>query len=304
MLLSFFFIGTQIMRYDIDFSILTSPMIIAGLLLMGLVYGINIIFVSFVFCWLLRVLSGAVVDRRLVVSIYCSSNLYKYLPGNIMHFVGRNRLAIEAKSLRHEQVMFTTLTEILFLCFSAAIISAICLFNFITELLPHIYIPSYVFAALGTVLIVVVIFSALFRRLLSKLLTRFFEIMKRFRPVTALKYLGLLILQLLVAATVYLMVLLLLGQPITADLVPMVIGLFVLSWLIGFLMPGAPGGLGVREAIMIMFLGGTINQNILVSSAVIHRVVCITGDLSAFGMSILYSKLRKGNTNFDNSLSL
>jgi len=70
------------------------------------------------------------------------------------------------------------------------------------------------------------------------------------------------------------------------------VGLFVMSWAIGFVTPGAPAGLGVREAIMLMFLGGVLDQNILTTSAIVYRLFCIVGDVLALGLSRVYLKIR------------
>jgi len=290
MLASFVLIGTRILRYDIDFSALASPFTATGLVLAALVFGVSIFLTAFNFRWLIGVLSGVSVPHKLAIPIYCSSNLYKYLPGNIMHFVGRNRLAIEVKALGHAEVAIATVTDNLFLCLAAAIIAAICVFNYSVTYLRQIQIPPYVLAIAGAALLIFTLLAVLFRRKLAKWLKKYIEIIKGFRPAAAVKLLVVSAARLLALTATYFMVLVLMGQTVTPGIVPEIIGLFVLSWVVGFLVPGAPGGLGVREAILIMFLGDTLDQNILVSSVVVHRVVCILGDMAAWGMSAIYAK--------------
>ena len=59
-------------------------------------------------------------------------------------------------------------------------------------------------------------------------------------------------------------------------------GLFLLSWLIGFLVPLAPGGLGVREVAGLAMLAGLVEveKALLVLAAM--RVVSIIGDVLIF----------------------
>jgi uncharacterized membrane protein YbhN (UPF0104 family) len=56
-------------------------------------------------------------------------------------------------------------------------------------------------------------------------------------------------------------------------------------------MPGAPAGIGVRETMMVMFLGDIVSSDILLLSAVVFRIICIVGDVMAFVLIQLFSSL-------------
>jgi hypothetical protein len=99
------------------------------------------------------------------------------------------------------------------------------------------------------------------------------------------------VLRLVLVAVAYLIVLTVLGQAVTFEMVPRIIGLFALSWMIGFVVPGAPGGLGIREAIFLMFMGDTLCETILISSVIIHRLACIFGDILAYVVALIYNKI-------------
>jgi len=292
MIVSVILIIWKVIQYDIDFSVLVLPSVIVVLALSALVYGASIFFTSFNFRWLIEILSGISVPKTLAVSVYCSSNLYKYIPGNIMHFVGRNRLAVEVEELKHDEVAFATIMDNLFLCLAAVVISVICVLNYFVEYLRQIHIPDYMFIAAGAAIFILIVLAVIFRRRLAKWLKKYTEIIKRFSPLSALKLMLVSALRLLALAVTFFAVLAVLGQAITLDIIPQIIGLFVLSWVAGFLIPGAPGGLGVREMIMITFMGDTLDQSILLTSTIIHRVVCILGDIAAWGISLLYSRLK------------
>jgi len=293
MLASFVLIIRKVIQYDIDFSFLSSPWVYAGLLGASLCFGCSIFLTSFNFRWLLYILSGALVSLKLAVPIYCGSNLYKYLPGNFMHFVGRNRLAVEVKELNHAHVALATIIDNIFLCLSALIIAAACTYNYLIEYIKMARIPPYAFAAAGAAVAILCVSAVIFRRHLRKLIHKSLSILTKFNYKAMIRLLGVTALRLLALAATYLAVLVLLGQPLSLNLIIKIIGIFVLSWVIGFLVPGAPGGLGVREAILIMFLGNTLNQEILTVSAIVHRVVCILGDLAAYGMALIYAKVYK-----------
>jgi uncharacterized membrane protein YbhN (UPF0104 family) len=57
-----------------------------------------------------------------------------------------------------------------------------------------------------------------------------------------------------------------------------VAGAGLLAWLAGFVVPGAPGGLGVREAALLWLLAGQMDASQAGSVAVIMRVATTFAD--------------------------
>ena len=55
--------------------------------------------------------------------------------------------------------------------------------------------------------------------------------------------------------------------------------IFSLSWSLGLVVPGAPGGVGVFEACLLLFVGKSIPQNIIFISLVYFRVISTSADL-------------------------
>lgn len=51
------------------------------------------------------------------------------------------------------------------------------------------------------------------------------------------------------------------------------IGAFALAWIAGFILPGAPAGLGVREAVLISFVGPVIGPGPALASVLLHRLI-------------------------------
>jgi len=71
------------------------------------------------------------------------------------------------------------------------------------------------------------------------------------------------------------------GLPEALDL-PLVTAAFALSWLIGFLAPGAPAGLGVREGITVVLLSGSAGNEYLLVFVLLARLVTMLGDAINF----------------------
>ncbi|MCL2524510.1 MAG: flippase-like domain-containing protein [Betaproteobacteria bacterium] len=68
---------------------------------------------------------------------------------------------------------------------------------------------------------------------------------------------------------------------------------FALSWVLGFLAPGAPAGLGAREGIMALILQGHGSNDQIVQLVLLARVASMSGDLLAFGCAAMYSNFVK-----------
>jgi uncharacterized membrane protein YbhN (UPF0104 family) len=71
------------------------------------------------------------------------------------------------------------------------------------------------------------------------------------------------------------------------------VSIFTLSWLAGFLIPGAPAGLGVREAVLVTFLILWMNPFSAASLALLIRLTTTLGDAAAFLLGLLIKYIFK-----------
>lgn len=60
---------------------------------------------------------------------------------------------------------------------------------------------------------------------------------------------------------------------------------FALAWLLGFVVPGAPGGIGVREVALVSLYSREIGEAAALSLALLLRVVTVVGDFLAFALA-------------------
>lgn len=68
---------------------------------------------------------------------------------------------------------------------------------------------------------------------------------------------------------------------------PLATAAFALSWILGFLAPGTPAGLGAREGIMTLILVGHGNSQQIVQLVLLARVTSMCGDLLSFLVATL-----------------
>jgi uncharacterized membrane protein YbhN (UPF0104 family) len=59
------------------------------------------------------------------------------------------------------------------------------------------------------------------------------------------------------------------------------VGTFALAWGVGFIVPGAPAGLGVREAILLALLGPMVGAGPAIAIALFHRLITAVVDAIA-----------------------
>jgi uncharacterized membrane protein YbhN (UPF0104 family) len=69
-----------------------------------------------------------------------------------------------------------------------------------------------------------------------------------------------------------------------------VVGLYSVAWIVGVLTPGAPGGIGVREALLIEGLTPLWGAGEAVAGALLFRVVTVAADVIALGLGVAAMK--------------
>jgi len=292
MILSIFFVVQRLRATGggddgIDFALLTSPWIIAGLLFVATTEGLGILAAGLNFRALLRNVSGIAVDRILAVKVYTESNVYKYIPGGVMYVAGRNRLAVEVKALSHGKVVLSTILEGVAMVVGVIVVAVVFAFEHSVSYIRTLEIPTFVFVLLGLVLLSVIPTIYCLRHRIRSGIKKLTDNTETISWFVIVKRLGFSVLLMFLYSGTFLMTLMLMGQSMTFELGFAIIGLYLLSWLAGFMTPGAPSGLGIREAVMMMFLTGFVDDSILISAMVMHRVLTVMGDVFAYVIALL-----------------
>jgi hypothetical protein len=63
------------------------------------------------------------------------------------------------------------------------------------------------------------------------------------------------------------------------------------AWLAGFVTPGAPAGLGIREAILVMTLEGTLGKGGALAAAALFRAATTLGDVALYIATLFFRRL-------------
>ncbi|NES94480.1 MAG: UPF0104 family protein [Desertifilum sp. SIO1I2] len=71
---------------------------------------------------------------------------------------------------------------------------------------------------------------------------------------------------------------------LSADQVPSIMSAFSLAWLLGLVIPGAPGGIGVFEATALALLDGQFSSAILLSAVALYRLISVLAEAAGAGL--------------------
>ena len=65
---------------------------------------------------------------------------------------------------------------------------------------------------------------------------------------------------------------------------------YVLSFVVGFLTPGSPAGIGVREAIFLKLMLFEISESDALILMISLRLISVVGDVLLFGIALILKK--------------
>lgn len=215
------------------------------------------------------------------VTIVLRSNLAKYLPGNVGHYLGRAALARSA-GVPMATVLASLTVETVLTLVAGLLFAAACARGLLGHWLASGAGRGALLApALLAVLLAGAALAALHRYRSAHRLPR--PGTPPFLPgagpsVGALGLYTLSFASLGLAVTVVARGL----MPLDAGGFPLLAGAFAVAWIAGFIVPGSPGGLGVREAVLVAELDPVLGGGAALTLAVLFRLVTVAGDAVAF----------------------
>lgn len=243
-------------------------------------------------------LSGQSVPLRKVFPLYFSTNIAKYLPGNVMHYVGRNVLG-KRLGFSHGDMALSSVLEIaLSLGYTAFALTLLVGFGFIT--LPPWFTIQFdtVFVALAVVFLVGIVGVLLLRRFFPKVWASLrayglslIGLRRSARDwvffilsTAALSFAGFLLSGLLFVAISGFFV----GLTIhIGDFFNVAMALNIAGFA-SVLTPGVPGGIGIKESVSVVFISAYgYSTPHLVLALLIFRVIFILEELLAFAVGTL-----------------
>jgi hypothetical protein len=264
--ISIVFVVVKLQRYSGELSLggqRNSDLVLY--VLFSMIYGGSGILLAAAWCNILTHL-GIPSDFKRDLRIYGLSQVSKYIPGNVFQFLGRQALGLKY-GLPGWPLARSAFLEIAVLAISGALFISFALPLFWQRIQPvHAVV---IFLAISA-LVIGSIYWMSGRFLARALFLDTFFLLVSGGLFTAVLYLV---------------------EPEALNLgmgfLWVICGSFVIAWLLGFLTPGAPAGVGIREVVLLWLLGSVVQEPTLLSAVVISRMVTVLGDVLFFGCVLL-----------------
>lgn len=199
--------------------------------------------------------------------IYNLTQLGKYIPGSIWQFVGRISILRE-RGIPMRSIRDSLLAEHFWVIASAALLAGLLIFSnrpdfFANWLVDAGFEPKKIglFSVFGLFAItggVILLFNQ-----------GSLHWLRRFLPPLSLVPL-LFLMWLFLGASLWVTL-----EPFSASMPPLlyVVGIYCFAYVAGFLVPFAPAGLGIREAILVFGLIPFVSADVAIMLAVVNRII-------------------------------
>ena len=254
--------------------------------------------ISFIFCVLSIYLNayawkyivkwfGEEFNNNNLVSFYVLTNVLKYVPGGIWHFVERFNFI---KRISNPQIaLYSTLIEPYFMLSG----------SFLLASLGVIFSPLYFFLILPLLFLNRKLIYLVLKKL-GSLKGKVFEVLRlanskdQFGRINIISFFPLraLFLEIGFVLSKFIGFYICLNTFYTNNNLNIIylLAVFSLSWSIGLVVPTAPGGVGVFEAFLLFFVGRIIPQNVILVSLIYFRIISTSADL-LLGLPLIIRKL-------------
>ena len=213
------------------------------------------------------------IDLSFITSFYyyAKTDISKYLPGNIFHLLSRQVLASKIGISQKDMAKGALLHTIMLLV--ATVLSSTIFALLSSDV--HSYI-KYIML-LSSVLIIGIMFF----------------IYPKFNNLLKVECNLIFLISIAMHGVIFALIIYYQVDNMSLSLYFKVASIYILSWLIGFVTPGASGGLGVREAAFLAiakFVNLNIQMDVILFSILLIRFINIIGDILVFLLTLFIKR--------------
>ena len=281
-ILSIIFIIRAVYVLGFDFSAVHNWPVFLGVALLCTVAKCITVYVSGTawYRWL-NFFSGTKCQRKEALCVYAKANIGKYLPGNVMHYVERNLFAGKL-GISQKKIAASTVFEVFTLVSAAFLIGITVSFGQLQSAFYNVFGENYIQIIAGVILagiVCLIVAAFLFKKKIASVLAEYK--LSDF----LLAYIGNVLLYMIVLITLGIIMVVLycyMGGTFQLRSAALIVSGFTIAWVLGFIVPGAPGGIGVRELVITLLLSSVVGESLIVTLSVTHRLITIVGDFMAY----------------------
>lgn len=260
-------------------TLLVDPAALSALIGLGVLYGL--LLASWALPW--RALLNAVSDHplpgRTALRAHLTTQVAKYLPGNVLHLAGRH-LQLSAAGIGHRSLFIAIAWEIAFMMLGVMLAGAL-----LVLVTGGLAFPggeaagSRPIAGRPAIGLCVAILSVVVLMVMAH--RRVFGI--PIPPSRVTLYCAIVMTLIFLGQGVVFVVV---AWAISGAYAPELAAVAVIAWVAGFLTPGAPGGLGVRELVIVGMAASIVSEPVAIATATVFRGITIIGDIVCLGIGL------------------
>ncbi|MDR1914436.1 MAG: lysylphosphatidylglycerol synthase domain-containing protein [Clostridiales bacterium] len=294
---AFVFIIKSFLEFDIDYNVFATQVYVKIAIVSTLSASFFIFVGSYAWRGFLSLFGKKQIPFRSTFYIYAKSNLGKYIPGNIGHYASRQIFGVEL-GLKQIHLILVSVLEILYSAGAALILVIALSWDKIFDIIHELNLAGVVVAVVLSGLAIVFAFIVFFRK--NKYFT---DVVTLIRNIAFWKAFSLglsaSLLSLLTTGIVFAFLINFSTPILNVSHLATIVAASVTSWLIGFITPGSPGGIGVREAVLVIMLSPIITKEMILTAAVMQRATFILGDVAAWLISMALARLNCKNAKME-----
>lgn len=286
MILSLIFIVYRLYKMDFNLDFFSHPYrVIVIVLLLSFFVVVNNVINAYVWKRNIDFFSGSKQNVLKVICVYLKANIEKYLPGNVIQYAGRNILG-KNEEINQTSLTFSSIMELLGISISAIVFSFMVSLQNTKSVIKQLWLSIEIrrtiiaIVAIGVV-VLVICFIVCAKKGYLKVIQPYIK-----RKLFNLGVLAFLLYSVnyIISGVLYSLIFLLVLQCKVNFF--QIASTNVLAWLSGYVVPGSPGGIGIREAVLILLLGDDYPMEMVAMSAVILRLCGIIGDFFSYVLAM------------------
>jgi hypothetical protein len=259
---------------------------------LSVAYGLTFFILAGAWYYTLHHNSSARVPFVAAAYIYCLCNIAKYLPGSVFHFAGRQILGARL-GWNHSAIARATALEIGAMAAGVCASSLIIAFTHDGSSAVSAMLKSAGLSAANWQIAAILAAAAGTGALTFVFRAGYVERLFGVRPHVVLSVVAMQTLYFslyAIMAVIFVQQLSLTGTTLNLSWVAIA---FLLSWLIGFVVPGAPGGIGVRESMLVLLLSDSGSDGAAIALVLGLGMRCVNtlGDVIGLGLAYVLRRI-------------
>lgn len=298
-ILSFIFIIRAIFKFEVNFQDIFTYHIISSIFILAVFLSTSVFLNSLAWKKLIEIMGNSTVKTLEIFHVYARANLGKYLPGNFMHYVSRNIIG-EKYKISQKDMLSSTIAEIMLKILSALILVIIFVRDDLLFTIEQLGEKTYL--NMNTVMAISLLIPILLFVLSFYKNTKIIDNSEKVKGLFYAFFFYIIVFIINVLVFIFVTFIITNNSILNKSILSMS-GIYLISWLLGYLTPGSPGGVGIRETIMILMLGNVMNISEIVLISITIRIITIMADVIAYlGNVVLERRVYQYEVNNSNTL--